>query len=275
MTLVAHHVITHSLENIMKMKFIGVGGMATNIAQGHSNMLLTENGKHMLIDCGKTAEYILRDDWKMSHSDIDAIWISHLHSDHVGSLEWLAIMNYFAPRKNSDGSVHRVKLYTIRELMKELWENTLKGGLETVEGKITTLTDWFDCRPISGNEHFEWQGYKFQPVQTIHVMAGYMFRYSYGLLITNPITKKITFVTTDTQFCPNQLHHFYKTSDVIFQDTETAKFKSNVHAHYNDLKTLDSDVKSKMWMYHYANSIETWKEDGFAGFVSKGQEFDI
>jgi len=28
-------------------------------------------------------------------------------------------------------------------------------------------------------------------------------------------------------------------------------------------------------MYHYAKPIESWEADGFAGFVKKGQEFDI
>ena len=259
----------------MKMKFIGVGGAFAPISVGNSNMLLSHNGKNMLIDCGVTAPFILRDEWGIHHTEIDAIWVSHLHSDHIGGLEHYAFMRYFVPVRDQVGNVIKPKLYTIRYLMQELWDNSLKGGLESVEGKITTLTDFFDCKPIEPNDSFEWQGYHFQPVQTIHVMAGYMFRYSYGLMITNPETKKVTFVTTDTQFAPHQLHKFYEMSDVIFHDCETLPFKSHVHAHYEDLKTLSAEVKAKMHLYHYAKPISSWKQDGFCGFVTKGDEFEI
>lgn len=259
----------------MKLKFLGVGGAFAPISVGNSNMLLSHNGKNMLIDCGVTAPFILRDEWGIQHTEIDSIWISHLHCDHIGGLEHYAFMRYFVPIRDQVGNVIKPKLYTMQYLMKELWENSLRGGLESVEGKITTLTDFFDCNPIQPNESFLWQGYHFQPVQTIHVMAGYMFRYSYGLMITNPDTKKVTFITTDTQFAPHQLHKFYEMSDLIFHDTETLPFKSHVHAHYEDLKTLPLATKNKIWMYHYAKPIGSWKEDGFQGFVTKGQEFDI
>ena len=257
------------------MKFIGVGGAFAPLSMGQSNMLLTHNGKNMLIDCGGSCPYILRDEMGISHLEIDSLWISHLHQDHVGGLEWIAFMRYFVPIRDQVGNIIKPKLYTIQYLMKELWENTLRGGLESVEGKITTLTDFFDCCPIQPNDSFVWQGYNFQPVQTIHVMAGYMFRYSYGLIITNPETGKKTFITTDTQFAPAQLRKFYEMSDVIFHDCETLPQKSNVHAHYEDLKTLPKEIKEKMHLYHYAKPISSWKEDGFVGFVIKGDEFDL
>lgn len=259
----------------MKLKFIGVGGAFAPISIGNSNMLLSHNGKNMLIDCGTTAPYILRDEWGIQHTEIDSIWISHLHADHVGGLEWLAFMRYFVPIRDQTGYVMKPKLYTIRYLMQELWENTLRGGLESVEGKITSMTDFFECEPIEPNQSFLWQDYKFQPIQTIHVMAGYMFRYSYGLMITNPDTQKKTFITTDTQFAPYQLHKFYDMADVIYHDCETLPFRSNVHAHYMDLNTLPKETKAKMWLYHYAKPIDSWEKDGFAGFVTKGQEFEV
>jgi hypothetical protein len=78
-------------------------------------------------------------------------------------------------------------------------------------------------------------------------MDGYAIVPSYGLLIeSTPFSavgpnKNRVFVTTDTQFCPNQIMDFYKQSSLIFQDCETfdltGKIKSGVHAHYNDLQT--------------------------------------
>lgn len=259
------------------IKFLGVGGAFAPISKGNSNMLITSNGKHMLIDCGGSVQYTLKDEFGVDPRDIDALWISHLHSDHVGSMEWFAFYRYFLPKKDDAGKVIKPKLYMIGSLMQELWETSLKGGLQSVEGKIMSLTDYFECIPVPENANFNWEGLTFTPVQTIHVMSGYMFKHSYGLLIenNNGTTKKTTFVTTDTQFSPYQMRVFYKQADQIFHDTETLPYKSHVHAHYDDLKTLEPETKAKIWMYHYADKIPTFKEDGFQGFVEKGQEFEL
>lgn len=82
----------------------------------------------------------------------------------------------------------------------------------------------------------------------------------------------VTFITTDTQYCPEQLKKIYDISDLIFHDCETMPFRSGVHAHYDDLATLPESVRSKMWLYHHAEVREA-EADGFRGFVEKGQEF--
>lgn len=162
----------------------------------------------------------------------------------------------------------------IPNLMESLWETTLKGGLQSIEGKVLNLTDYFNCISVTENSRFIWENIEFIPIQTIHVLSGYMFKHSYGLLITSESGYKI-FVTTDTQFAPYQLHEFYRQSDVIFNDCETTSFKSHVHANYSDLNTLDKDIKNKMWLYHYGNKIDTVHSDGFVGFVEKNQDFDF
>lgn len=271
----------------MKLKFLGVGGAFAPISKGNSNMMLTaDNGERLIVDFGCTAPYIYRDELGLNFHEIDGIYISHLHSDHVGGLEHLAFHRYFLPKKDEDGKVIRPKLYCVPELMAELWETVLKGGLQSIEGKVMNITDYFDCRPVNINSNFIWNNYNFEPVQTVHVMSGYKINYSYGLMITernrknrtameNLLNRNKVFITTDTQFCPYQLVRFYVEANLIFHDCETlAGFKSHVHAHYEDLNTLEQNIKKKMWLYHYGDKRDAVK-DGFAGFVEKGQEFDI
>lgn len=70
---------------------------------------------------------------------------------------------------------------------------------------------------------------------------------------------------------------YYNESDVIIHDCETM-YKSGVHAHYDNLKTLDEDIKRKMKLVHYQdNVLDEWnmweskaKSDGFFGFVKPG-----
>jgi len=169
--------------------------------------------------------------------------------------------------------------------MHEIWENSLKGGLESIEGKVMHLTDYFHCHGIEPNDSFVWEGITFTPVQTVHIVDGFRFMPSYGLLIQQleppgekdqTVVGKSVFFSGDTQFAPSQLAKFYSLGDTIFHDCETAPYFSKVHAHYNDLKTLPPDTKKKMWLMHYQDDpSQDAKADGFAGFVAKGQEFEL
>lgn len=263
----------------MKLKFLGVNGaLVTGPHNSNSNMMLTaSSGAIMLLDFGRTAPDVYCHEWKKDLKDIDALWISHLHNDHIGGLELLAFSRMFMPRKDHDGNPIKPKLYAVPEVMGDLWEKSLRGGLESIEGRIVHLTDYFDCRPVERNTSFVWEGYTFQPVQTIHVVDGFCYKHSYGLIITSPGGRK-TFITTDTQFAPDQLAGFIKAADVVFHDCETGQFESHVHAHYNKLCTLDPESKAKIWLYHHAPDAPTTRDaikDGFMGFVTKGQEFEL
>ena len=281
----------------MKMTFVGCGSAATTPEYWQSNVLLTaDSGKHMLIDAGDDARHSVREAGYES-SDIDAVYITHLHGDHVHGLEWLAFDTCFNP------NLDRPKLYcrgdadTQTGLFYELWEHSQRGALDSLQGKMANITEYFDCHVIGDNESFVWEGITFTPVQSVHIMAGFCIRYSYGLLIEYPkrvVQESINvtdlqagesivqgrpycvFFTSDTQFCPNHIMDFYRKADCIFQDCETSPYKSGVHAHYTELQTLPEDIRKIMWLYHYQpNPTFDAVGDGFAGFVKKGQEFVI
>jgi ribonuclease BN (tRNA processing enzyme) len=258
----------------MKMQFVGAGASANKVDGQSSILVLSESGKRLLIDCGSYC-WIFMDKMGLSPKDIDGVYISHLHADHVGGLEELAFLTYFNP------ALDRPKLYCNSQLMLEVWNKALSGGLESIQGKLVTLTEYFDCHSIENNGMFTWENIDFTPVQSIHVMSGYYVKYSYGLLIQERSEKKdspVVFFTADTQFCPNQIKHFYSRADLIFQDCETAPYESGVHASYSELCTLEEDIRSKMVLYHYQTNPpqrDTVVQDGFIGFAEREQVFDI
>lgn len=210
----------------------------------------------------------------LTYLDVDAVYISHAHADHIGGLEWLAFCSYFDPRYKD-----KPKIFAERDLMRSLWDKSLAGGLEGLEGVEARMSTYFDVCPVQRNGNFEWQGIKFDIVQSIHVSARYAVVDSYGLMWTDPVTKQRVFLTTDVQFCPEtSMKAYYKEADIILHDCETAPFMSGVHAHYDLLKTLPEEIKAKMRLYHYqdnvANNFDAWQkkaqEDGFVGFLRKG-----
>lgn len=142
----------------------------------------------------------------------------------------------------------------------------------SIENKQASLTSFFDVKSI--HNRFTWENYRFQLVRTIHSISNGEIMPSYGLFITTN-TQKI-FISTDTRFSPESLQPLYDRADLIFHDCETADKLSGQHAHYNELKTLDSKTRAKIWLYDYnSGPLPDAKKDGFRGFLVRGQSFNF
>ena len=253
----------------MKITFIGTGSAFT-VGEGNynSNILLeADNSKKFLIDCGSDARHALHE-LGLSAKDIDNVFITHLHADHAGGLEWLGFSRKFiskSPKPN---------LYISESLNNRLWDHTLSGGMSSLDEEKASLESYFAPHLLEENAEFEWEDSHFKTVRTKHVSDGGCSLPSFGLFIQNNESK--IYITSDTQFTPETLEPYYRDADVIFHDCETGNFKSGVHAHYDDLVTLHEEIKSKMWLYHYSpGALPDAKSAGFKGFVKKGQSFVI
>ena len=291
----------------MKITFIGVGSAFTlpannkeeldlNKCDWQSNLMVTANsGKKMLIDCGSDIRFALAQQGifpAQYPEHIDAIYISHLHGDHVGGVETVSFCNYFNPNKKT------IKLYCVKPVMDDIWD-TLKGALATIQGKVMTLTDYFEKNTVQKNNSFFWEGIRFTPIQTVHVRSGACIKFSFGLLIqeldndTRTIVSKsasgvmksigdmaksskpLIFFTSDTQACPSDLKDFYKPAHTIFHDCETG-FQSGVHSHFLELEKYAPEIKEKMYLYHYQpHPKQDAVASGFRGFITKGQVFEF
>lgn len=217
----------------------------------------------------------------LSVKDIDALYVSHPHADHIGGIEEFALMSFFNPNKKdiwSDDPEERGRptLYINETFAAELWDDSLRGGLSTLQDVTASLDVYFNVVKVPGNaSQFKFADIEMEMVQVVHVMGGLRLMPSYGLIWRAPNGKRV-FLTTDAQHCPTQINTLYNNCDIIFQDCETTPFKSGVHAHYEELKTLPPEVKEKMWLYHYADGpLPDAQSDGFAGFVEQGQTFDF
>lgn len=252
----------------MKLLFLGVSSALT---VGHkryqSNMLISSTlGRQMLIDCGTDIRHSLYEQ-DITHSMIDAVYISHLHADHVGGLEWLGFSTVFIDQKKS-------ALYISPDQQDKLWHNVLSGGMLSLENEEATLSTWFDVQCIN-DLRFTWEKHLFRLIKIPHSISNKEYLPAYGLLITGD--SKTIFLSTDTRFCPELLESVYNEADIIFHDCETSAAASGQHARYVDLKTLDAKIKNKMWLYDYNEDDELPDaiKDGFRGFVVRGQSFDF
>jgi len=252
-----------------KLLFLGSGSAFTVGTDNYQSniLIIKDTGEKLLIDCGSDLRFSLYEAG-FSHLDLTDIYISHLHADHVGGLEYAGISTLFDPQCS------KPNLYISQELASELWETSLSGGMKSLQGKFATLESYFNVKTIDHQRYFYWQNIKFELVRVIHVDNGFYLMPSYGLYFEIDGVK--IFLTTDSQLCLDLHFKYYEKADLIFQDCETALYPTTVHAHYSELINLPPQIKQKMWLYGYQPlALPDALKDGFLGFVTKGQTFAI
>jgi len=253
----------------MKLIFLGSGSAFTVGANNfHSNLLLVnEQGKKFLIDCGSDIRFSLYEAG-YSYLDITDIYVSHLHSDHVGGLEYIGLSTLFDPR------CEKPNLYLSKDIAARLWDDTLVGGMGLLEGDIANINTFFRLHQIENNQHFFWEKIKFDLIKVNHVDSGYYVMPTYGLFFE--VGEKNVLITTDTKLCLDILGEYYEQASIIFQDCEISINRTPVHAHYEELLTLPEKIKNKMWLYGYQpGELPEATKDGFKGFIKKGQTFNL
>jgi ribonuclease BN (tRNA processing enzyme) len=254
-----------------QLLFLGSGSAFTVGADNyHSNMLLTDDeGHRFLIDCGSDIRFSLHA-MGFSYRDITDIYISHLHADHVGGMEYIGLSTKFDP------ACAKPRLYLSKDIAGEIWENSLAAGMRCSSDRdIADLSDYFDVHAIGvADRYFYWQNIKFDLVRVIHIYNGFYLMPSYGLYFEIEGVK--IFLTTDTQLCLDQLQPFYDKADLIFQDCEILPIPTTVHASFEKLIELPAAIKKKMWLYGYQPvKLPNACDYGFLGFVKRGQIFEF
>jgi ribonuclease BN (tRNA processing enzyme) len=306
------------MANNIKITVVGSGNANSYLNANTSLLLTAENGENLLIDCGNRIPSALHE-LGIKPSAINAIYVSHPHGDHIGGLEEIALARYNwrdKPQHYSESpKPYAIKLYGKDELLDTIWNHALFAGLSTIEGvdaDLATLFEPIAIRKEEDNDSFVWNGWQFDLIQQVHVMANRSFMLSYGLFmhcLTNPKEHKKVFFTTDCQwYQPKQIDRFYADADLIFQDCECAGINtvtrqidgpsSGVHATFAEIagweaanaRRIGNDLKGKILLEHYQDFVSLGMDylgqpcdwDALAaeagltqGFVKVGQVFVV
>jgi len=249
----------------MDLLFVGTGS-AFCTKNYHANAVVIENFKKLLFDAGGDIRFSLTEN-NLSYKDIDAVYISHFHTDHIGGLEYLAFNSYFDPDKS------KIKLFAHESFIEPLWDNSLKAGLGMIFSGSLTIDDFFEVIPLQNA--FTWENIKFDLIETLHVSEKFDVLPVFGLMIN---TEKKVYITGDSRFIPEENNSYYQQADIIIHDTETSNIKSLIHSHFDDLISLDSKIKAKTYLWHYQDNVsgdfDRWQkiavDNGFKGFLEKG-----
>lgn len=225
-----------------------------------SNFVLTgRSGRRLLLDCGTDACRACSARG-LAARDIDAVYVSHLHADHAGGLEWFGFSTYFDP------SCERPSLFVAAPLVAPLWERGLRAGMGYITGLNAELDTYFDVKSVDPEGSFRWDGLELTLVPTPHVRTAGATVESYGLRIDG---EQRIYITGDTILARRGE---IEGADVVLHDCEIGPVRTDVHAGYDDLAAaLPPELRAKTRLYGFGpGALPDAVADGFAGFLRPG-----
>lgn len=221
----------------LAVRVVGVGDAFTS--RYHNACLLVEGGAtRVLVDAPPALGRALADLGKhgapLGLGDVEHVLITHLHGDHCGGLEQLLFFQRFVTGT-------RVKLHAIPEVLADLWETRLRGGMEVLmnqagEKRTLTLADYAEVCPLGpgetpiGDLTVQWR-------PTIHHIPTSALRFQRG-------GAKLGY-SADTSFDP-ALIDWLSEADLFFHETN-----HGIHTPLASLVALPAEIRARMRLIHY------------------------
>ena len=258
---------------------LGVGSAFTKIKY-QNNFFLIKNDQHILVDFGTRAPEAL---FKLglSVTDVQNVYITHSHADHIGGLEEIMLVGRYGAKKKT----HIIIPKFYQDL---LWNYSLKGGAAWNESKKRGYLEfndfWTSHRPreFKGMNRQAWEieykGFHLIFFRTMHYPDSSLSwkdsAHSTGIIVD----KRILF-SGDTRFDPEMITDIDSLFDIeiIFHDVQF--FSGGIHAPFSELKTLPEHIRAKTMLMHYPDNYLDYRDQvlqaGFMGFIKEHHYYDF
>ena len=272
----------------MKVTTIGVGGAWAPAGTWNALAVVQPDDpsdKKLLIDCGGDVRHALADS-NISPDSIGAIWITHMHGDHIDGLEYFAFNRYCRKEPKPTLFIHE-------KMLEPLWKALEPKIGQFQDFQSMRLCDYFDIALVHDDSSIIWNGYILDPITFPHIntVNNKKLGNSIGVMIVDTRTGRAALFTGDTRAVLNKAHTpeankllnvddiqaAYEDAHMIFQDF-TILHNSIVHASLDDLTKYPAEIKKKMVLTHCTPSLtlqQTLLAEGFIGQATAGATYNV
>jgi ribonuclease BN (tRNA processing enzyme) len=227
----------------------------------------------------------LNRDGIVDYRKIRRIFITHQHADHIAGLEELCFTNVFIQRDPETGKAFKPQIVSSMNILVNLWDTSLKGGMSPMPGRYALLQDFFfilALRPTAkGYEPFQMlKRYQFEIFPTDHIRVERKYDWpSYGMIIRDTKSDETVFFSGDTKYDFETYGPHMTTAKINFHDAQLIPQENPVHALISELRDMPDDIKQKTHLYHYGDSWDApefnFVPDEFAGFATPQTRYTL
>ena len=217
------------MAEALTLCFMGVGNAKASELGSAAAVLEIDGAPALLIDCGPRT----LDDFARHYGDRlpSAVFLTHLHLDHIGGIEQLFYRSYFS-------GTPPIRLFAPAHLIAGLHEKLATSAHVLSEGGAN-FWDAFQLIPVA--DHFWFDKCLFDVFPVRH--SGY--RGAYGLALRGAF-----FYSGDTRPIPEVTSRFASANELVFHDC--AEQGSPAHTGLADfMREYPEDIRKRTIAYHY------------------------
>lgn len=206
----------------------------------NNNALVTCNGYTLLIDFGITGPLAMHQ-MNVPLDAVDGVLLTHLHADHAGGVEELALRLKYQYNK-------KPALFIEERLVEPLWHHSLKAGLEFGSAGPQQLDDFFELIPLRAIvPHLICPGFSMELLPTRH----FPNMPSYAAIFNN-----LLFYSGDTIFDRELIDTALKRGCKHLLHDCQLDGHGLVHATLEELMTLPPAIQRMIRLMHYGDHME-------------------